>query len=389
MLVRVLPRCRRAFALLFTLALLTVCAGAQAQTVDVFGQPVAASGTAASATAAATPPATVTPPAWWIRDMPDFVRTAVGAWLRVQADWNARIEGFLTQWPHGASLAAWATLIAASFGYGVLHAFGPGHGKVVVSTWLASRRARVTDAVLLGSWTAIVQALSAIVLVLGATWFAHAGLTSVIPRAASMETVSYLLLCVTSAWAIRSRRSRDQCCEDPPVVRFPRADGEASVEANGGQPAQGAYLRGRLASVSQTGAGNTNPTFRTTAAVQPMEKGAARSRLRQIAPLGLAAGVRPCIGAIFALVTSMTVGALDAGIVATFAMAAGVATTVVLTGLGSIGANRTLARVALRLRLRPARLARFVAIGAIAAILLISALQLALLLGGVTTASLS
>jgi nickel/cobalt transporter (NicO) family protein len=284
-------------------------------------------------------------------------------------------------------------LIAASFGYGVLHAFGPGHGKVVVSTWLASRRARVTDAVLLGSWTAIVQALSAIALVLGATWFAHAGLTSVIPRAASMETVSYLLLCVTSAWAIRSRRSRDQCCEDPPVVRFPRAGGEgsveASVDANSGQPSQGAYLRARLASASQTGAGNTNPTFRTTAAVQAMEKGTVRSRLRQIAPLGLAAGVRPCIGAIFALVTSMAVGALDAGIVATFAMAAGVATTVVLTGLGSIGANRTLARVALRLRLRPARLARFVAIGAIAAILLISALQLALLLGGVTTASLS
>ncbi|WP_084168962.1 nickel/cobalt transporter [Paraburkholderia acidipaludis] len=380
-------RCRCAFASWFaavlTLALVTVCAGAQAQTVDVFGQPVAASAAAASAPASAA--GVAAPPAWWIRDMPDFVRTGVGAWLRVQADWNARIEGFLAQWPHGASLAAWATLVAVSFGYGVLHAFGPGHGKVVVGTWLASRRARVTDAVLLGSWTAIVQAFSAIGIVLGAAAFAHAGLMSVMPHAASMETISYLLLCVTSAWAIRSRRARDQCCEEPPVVRFPRA-GE---EANNGRPAQGAYLRERLASAAQTGGGNMSPAFRTAADVRSLQKAPARSRLRQIAPLGLAAGVRPCIGAIFALVTSMAVGALAAGIVATFAMAAGVATTVVLTGLGSIGANRTLARLALRLRLRPARLGRIVSIGAIAVILLISALQLALLLGGVTTASLS
>ncbi|MFP6561773.1 nickel/cobalt transporter [Paraburkholderia sp. B3] len=389
MLARGLMRCRRAFACWFaawlTLALVTMCAGAQAQTVDVFGQPVAASGAAAAAAAASAPASVATPPAWWIRDMPDFVRTGVGAWLRVQADWNARIEGFLAQWPHGASLAAWATLIAVSFGYGVLHAFGPGHGKVVVGTWLASRRARVADAVLLGSWTAIVQALSAIGLVLGAAGFAHAGLMSVMPRAASMETISYLLLCVTSAWAIRSRRARDQCCEEPPVVRFPRA----AEEASGGRPAQGAYLRERLASASQAAGGKTNSAFRATADVRSTPKAPARSRLRQIGPLGLAAGVRPCIGAIFALVTSMAVGALVAGVVATFAMAAGVATTVVLTGLGSIGANRTLARLALRLRLRPARVGRIVSIGAIVVILLISALQLALLLGGVTTASLS
>ena len=103
--------------------------------------------------------------------------------------------------------------------------------------------------------------------------------------------------------------------------------------------------------------------------------------------LGLAAGARPCVGAIFALVTSMAVRATAAGVAATFAMAAGVATTVALIGLGSIGANRTLARLALRYRLRSTRVHRAVAVGAIGAILLFSALQLALLLSGVATAS--
>ncbi len=103
--------------------------------------------------------------------------------------------------------------------------------------------------------------------------------------------------------------------------------------------------------------------------------------------LGLAAGARPCVGAIFALVTSMAVHATNAGIAATFAMAAGVATTVALIGLGSIGADRTLARLTLRDRFRSSHLARAFPIGAIGAILLFSALQLALLVSGVATAS--
>ncbi|WP_083615869.1 hypothetical protein [Pantoea sp. 1.19] len=31
-------------------------------------------------------------------------------------------------------------LVAAGFLYGVLHALGPGHGKFVVTTWLATGR---------------------------------------------------------------------------------------------------------------------------------------------------------------------------------------------------------------------------------------------------------
>lgn len=368
--------------LIVAFAFLTACIGAHAQALDVFGQPASATGAAASA-----PLDISAPPSWWSRNMSSAVRSAVGNWLHVQADFNARIEHFLAQWPHGASLAAWATLIVVAFGYGSLHALGPGHGKLVVSTYLGSRRARIGDAILLSAWTAIVQALSAIGLVLGAAWFAHAGLISVMPRAASMEIISYALLCAASAWAIRSSSARDRCCDEPPAVKFPRGDettaaatASATVGATspGNISTDGADLRGSLGSISSARRDNAS---------SPSSQTATRSRLWQIATLGLAAGARPCVGAIFALVTSMAVHAIAAGIAATFSMATGVATTVALIGLGSIGANRTLSRLALRYRFRSSRVNRALAIGAIGAILLFSALQLALLVSGVATAS--
>ncbi|WEY39964.1 hypothetical protein [Paraburkholderia sp. SUR17] len=393
-------RGRAALTSLLAMTVLCVaCVHAHAEALDVFGQP-----TGAASTTAVTPAVSdsvTAAPSWWCSDVPDFVRAGVGDWLRLQAAWNGRIEGFMAQWSHGASLAAWATLVVVSFGYGALHALGPGHGKLVVGTWLGSRRARVADAVLLSAWTATVQAFCAIGLVLGAAWFTHAGLMSVMPRAASMETVSYLLLCVTSAWAIRSRGARNQCCDEAPVVRLARDESAGpaqtasdAVDVRGGDEAVGgAYLRTRLTRVAQErprlAAGASPALVRATADVRPLSKERARSRIRQIATLGLAAGMRPCIGAIFALVTSMANGALAAGVVATFAMATGVATTVAMIGLGSVGANRTLARLALRYRIRSARAGRVVAIGAIALILVVSALQLALLLSGVSANALS
>ena len=58
-----------------------------------------------------------------------------------------------------------ASLLLVSFLYGVFHAAGPGHGKVVLSSYLATQTSRIGQAMLLSTLAALLQAVVAITLI--------------------------------------------------------------------------------------------------------------------------------------------------------------------------------------------------------------------------------
>lgn len=57
-------------------------------------------------------------------------------------------------------------LIGLPFGYGVLHAAGPGHGKAVALSYMLTRRRKALDAVFFGNTVALFHGSSSIVFVL-------------------------------------------------------------------------------------------------------------------------------------------------------------------------------------------------------------------------------
>jgi ABC-type nickel/cobalt efflux system permease component RcnA len=61
--------------------------------------------------------------------------------------------------------AAGLSLLGFSFAYGVLHALGPGHGKVVITTWLATHPSQLKSSIALTLAASLLQGLAAIVLV--------------------------------------------------------------------------------------------------------------------------------------------------------------------------------------------------------------------------------
>lgn len=61
--------------------------------------------------------------------------------------------------------AAGLSLLGFSFVYGVLHALGPGHGKVVITTWLATHPSKLKSSIGLTLAASLLQGLVAIALV--------------------------------------------------------------------------------------------------------------------------------------------------------------------------------------------------------------------------------
>ena len=66
----------------------------------------------------------------------------------------------------GHTLRPLLLLIGLAFGYGALHAAGPGHGKAVALSYMLTRRRKAADAALFGSTVALFHGLSGIVFVL-------------------------------------------------------------------------------------------------------------------------------------------------------------------------------------------------------------------------------
>ena len=87
-------------------------------------------------------------------------------WVRdKQQAFYRQLAGALRDIKSSTGLAASWTLVLLSFGYGVFHAAGPGHGKVVISAWLLATENQLRRGILISFMSAIIQALTAIVLV--------------------------------------------------------------------------------------------------------------------------------------------------------------------------------------------------------------------------------
>jgi nickel/cobalt transporter (NicO) family protein len=330
-------------ALFFVLAVfVSMIQGASAQNTNVFGRtdsgaPDAANiaglpQPASSAASASASPA-VSPARHFV--MPERVRRAVSESMRIQSRLDAQLQDILASQRDGTSrLTAW-TLVALSFGYGVLHALGPGHGKLAVSAYLVSHRARVAHAVVLSAWSACVQTLSAIALVGGAAWLTRAGLSGVLTQASGLDLVSYFALLGVGLWTIWSIVTRRDCCDEVRVSLVP-----------GKRFGVFAAPKHRLDSGPNAGYLGTNLAKHRGRSrwAQADSRDGSTWIARQIFLTGLAVGIRPCVGAIFVLIAGLANGIFMIGVLSAFAMGAGVALTVLGIGLTSLGVNRLVSK---------------------------------------------
>ena len=144
------------------------------------------------------------------------------ALLTFQREANRLIGEHMRAIREGTSSTALLIGIGLAFLYGVVHALGPGHGKLVVVSYFLSRDARVGRGLLMGLQIAIFHVLSAMVVVALANLLLRRAFGGAPAEVAGVRLFSYGLIAVIGAvmlvQAVRRPRQRqagvqvDGCC---------------------------------------------------------------------------------------------------------------------------------------------------------------------------------
>jgi ABC-type nickel/cobalt efflux system permease component RcnA len=209
-----------------------------------------------------------------------FYRALAGAVKRIKTD--------------GSVAAAWA-LVSLSFLYGIFHAAGPGHGKAVISAYLLANERQVRRGVVLAFLSSLMQAVSAIALVVVFVFLLGIAGRSAQANVQYLEQASYGLICLIG------------------VVMMWRA---LMPHRHGGHEHHD-HGHGH-----ERAAGCGHAHIPLPAAV------AGATSVWQMASIVFAVGIRPCSGAVLVLVYANIIGLFLVGVGATFAMALGTAITV-------------------------------------------------------------
>lgn len=213
--------------------------------------------------------------------VPGFLRPAVARIAAAQRELNRTISREMRAIRESGSPKALLVVTGVAFVYGVLHAAGPGHGKLVVPSFFLAREARIVAGVLAGSAISFLQAITSIVLVCGLGVILGQHGFDVLGRSVWLEALSYALVIaiglVIAVSAVRGAHHHEH--------------GE---------------------------------------------------RRRVGIGMVIAAGVTPCASALIIMLFALTNGVLLVGIGATLVMAVGMSLTISLVGVLAILARRSI-----------------------------------------------
>lgn len=205
------------------------------------------------------------------------------------------------------------TLMGFSLIYGIVHAIGPGHGKIVITTYLATHPSRLKNSLKLTFASAVVQGLVAVLLVTLMLGVLQLSSRQLHQSSFWLERGSFILvmlLGVLLCW-----RAIKRCYFTLQSLK-PRQ----GLTINSLRPLNNPHVHDE-----NCGCGHQHlPTD------QQLQAG---SDWRTQATIVLAMGLRPCSGAIMVLLFSKVIGVYLWGVLSALVMALGTSITVSLIGL--------------------------------------------------------
>jgi nickel/cobalt transporter (NicO) family protein len=221
-------------------------------------------------------------------------------------------------------------LAGVSFAYGIFHAVGPGHGKSVVTSYLLVTRQTVRRGILIAFAAGLMQALTAIVVVLAAAIILKATSIGMTQTTDWFLIISYALVAAVGAWLLwskltgRSHHHHDPDGHGGTADPSARHHHEHAAHAHHTAHEHGAV---RAAGAEADIAGDARSDCGHSHAPDPRLLAKPLTLSRAWAAI-VAVGIRPCTGAIIVLVFALSQRLLLAGIISVLVMALGTSITV-------------------------------------------------------------
>lgn len=238
---------------------------------------------------------------------PGFYADLMRYIIAMQQEYYRAMAGALRAVNLQQSAAAVWGLVSISFLYGVFHAAGPGHGKIVVTSYLLADERDVRRGILLAFLSAFAQAVTAILVVgilamiIGMSSRGTAGAVPIIERA------SFVLIAGIGVWLIWQAISRARGHGHAHHHHAHEHEHEHEHDHEHGAECDHGHAHAHM------------PT--------PAEIRAADGWKGMTAMI-LSVGLRPCSGAILVLLFALTQGAFAVGVLSAVAMSVGTAITV-------------------------------------------------------------
>ena len=333
------PLARCALAV-FAVAL--VCIAADAALAQPFGMP----------RGAAPPPAPV--------------GGLTGYILAKQAEFYRLLSGTIRAAKADGS-AGW-TLLGISFLYGIFHAAGPGHGKAVISSYLVANDETWRRGIILSFASALLQALTAIVIVAIAAVLLNATAKAMGDTVRVVEIVGYSLIVLIGLrllWVKGRALLRLLRPQAAPVHRGHDHHGHDHHHHDHAHDHHGHNHAHH--NHEHHDHEDEASAWGHAHAPEPSEL-TGKQWFRRALSAVIAVGLRPCSGAIIVLVFALAQGLFWIGVASTFAMGLGTAITVAAIATLAVGARSFAGRIA---KAKPGRgmvLVRLLETGAAAAI---------------------
>jgi ABC-type nickel/cobalt efflux system permease component RcnA len=216
-------------------------------------------------------------------------------------------------------------LLTLSFLYGLFHAAGPGHGKLLISGYGLGRPVAALRLAGLALASSLAQSLTAVVMVVAGIGLLNWTRTQVTETADGvLSLASYLAVAAVGLWlAVRGMRG----------IRglWPRGGPSENLGASGGHHHQ---------DDPDPHSHDDHTKCAHAHGPTPAEAENIHS-LRDALVLIGAVAIRPCTGALFLLIVTWRMEILPAGIAGAFAMGLGTASVTVLAALASVWLRRS------------------------------------------------